>query len=88
VSAIFLCETSIPDFVNQTSNNYSKSDLCLQFYFLDFIFMLCVNCQKTLFYHLFLPIFHKLDVALKGLAEFDPEDDDVFILDDNEQEKN
>jgi hypothetical protein len=49
--------------------------------------MLCVNCQKTLFYHLFLPIFHRLDVALKGLAEFDPEDDDVFILDDNEQEK-
>jgi hypothetical protein len=37
--------------------------------------------------HPFLPFFHRLDMALKGLAEFDPEDDDVVILDDDEQEK-
>jgi hypothetical protein len=36
--------------------------------------------------HPFLPFFHRLDAALKGLAEFDPEDDDVVILDDAEQE--
>jgi len=37
--------------------------------------------------HPFLPFFHRLESALKGLADFDPEDDDVVILDNVEQEK-
>jgi hypothetical protein len=37
--------------------------------------------------HPFLPFFHRLDAALKGLAEFDPEDDDVIMMDDDEIEE-
>ena len=37
--------------------------------------------------HPFLPFFHRLESVLKGLAEFDPEDDDVIIIDDNDAEQ-
>mmetsp|Transcript_31201 Transcript_31201/g.46137 ORF Transcript_31201/g.46137 Transcript_31201/m.46137 type:complete len:760 (-) Transcript_31201:643-2922(-) len=37
--------------------------------------------------HPYLPFFHRLESALKGLADFDPEDDDVLIIDDSEVEK-
>ena len=30
--------------------------------------------------HPYLPFFHRLEAAIKGLAEFDPEDDEVVIL--------
>jgi len=37
--------------------------------------------------HPFLPFFHRLDAALKHLSEFDPEDDDVILVDDDEIEE-
>ena len=36
--------------------------------------------------HPYLPFFHRLESALKGLSEFDPEDDDVICLDDSDNE--
>jgi len=33
--------------------------------------------------HPYLPFFHRLESCLKGLSEFDPEDDDVICLDDD-----
>lgn len=36
--------------------------------------------------HPYLPFFHRLESALKGLSEFDPEDDDVICLDDSDDE--
>lgn len=39
--------------------------------------------------HPYLPFFHRLEGVLKGLATFDPEDDDVVCLDDeSDEEKN
>mmetsp|Transcript_9076 Transcript_9076/g.22218 ORF Transcript_9076/g.22218 Transcript_9076/m.22218 type:complete len:878 (-) Transcript_9076:269-2902(-) len=38
--------------------------------------------------HPYLPFFHRLECALRGMANFDPEDDDVIcIIDDDEVEK-
>ena len=37
--------------------------------------------------HPYLPFFHRLESALKGLSEFDPEDDDVICLDDTDDEE-
>ncbi len=53
VSAIFILHSLFPSFLNlknQTSNSYLKFDFCLQFSFLYFIFVLCLNCQKTGFH--------------------------------------
>jgi len=36
--------------------------------------------------HPYLPFFHRLESALKGMSEFDPEDDDVICLDDTDDE--
>lgn len=36
--------------------------------------------------HPYLPFFHRLENVLKGLSEFDPEDDDVICLDDSKDE--
>ena len=35
--------------------------------------------------HPFLPFFHRLESALKGMSNFDPEDDDVICLDDDDE---
>lgn len=37
--------------------------------------------------HPYLPFFHRLECALKGLSEFDPEDDDVICIDDSDDEE-
>ena len=37
--------------------------------------------------HPYLPFFHRLESALKGLSEFDPEDDEVICLDDSDDEE-
>jgi len=37
--------------------------------------------------HPFLPFFHRLEAALKGIAQFDPDDDDVICLDDSSDEE-
>eukprot|EP00551_Chaetoceros_affinis_P007321 CAMPEP_0203676458 /NCGR_PEP_ID=MMETSP0090-20130426/24598_1 /ASSEMBLY_ACC=CAM_ASM_001088 /TAXON_ID=426623 /ORGANISM="Chaetoceros affinis, Strain CCMP159" /LENGTH=708 /DNA_ID=CAMNT_0050543009 /DNA_START=74 /DNA_END=2197 /DNA_ORIENTATION=- len=36
--------------------------------------------------HPYLPFFHRLECALKGLSEFDPEDDDVICIDDSDSD--
>mmetsp|Transcript_4527 Transcript_4527/g.11455 ORF Transcript_4527/g.11455 Transcript_4527/m.11455 type:complete len:908 (-) Transcript_4527:2200-4923(-) len=36
--------------------------------------------------HPFLPFFHRLEAALRGLSNFDPEDDDVICLDSDDDE--
>lgn len=36
--------------------------------------------------HPYLPFFHRLECALKGLSEFDPEEDGVICIDDSESE--
>ena len=35
--------------------------------------------------HPYLPFFHRLESALKGMANFDPEDDDVICIDDDDE---
>jgi len=35
--------------------------------------------------HPYLPFFHRLEAALKGMAGFDPEDDDVILVEDDEE---
>jgi hypothetical protein len=35
--------------------------------------------------HPFLPFFHRLEAALRGLSNFDPEDDDVICIDDDDE---
>ena len=35
--------------------------------------------------HPYLPFFHRLDSALRGMANFDPEDDDVICIDDDDE---
>ncbi len=37
--------------------------------------------------HPYLPFFHRLESALKGLSEFDPEDDEVICLDDSDDDE-
>lgn len=37
--------------------------------------------------HPYLPFFHRLECALKGLSEFDPEEDNVICIDDSEDEE-
>jgi len=37
--------------------------------------------------HPYLPFFHRLESALSGLSNFDPEDDDVIIIDDENEIK-
>ena len=36
--------------------------------------------------HPYLPFFHRLECALKGLSEFDPEEDDVICIDDSDDD--
>jgi hypothetical protein len=36
--------------------------------------------------HPYLPFFHRLESALRGMSDFDPEDDDVICIDDDEVE--
>jgi len=44
--------------------------------------------QETSSAHPYLPFFHRLESALRGLSNFDPEDDDVIcIVDDDEVEE-
>ena len=38
--------------------------------------------------HPYLPFFHRLEGALRGLVNFDPEDDDVICLDDSDDDEN
>lgn len=35
--------------------------------------------------HPFLPFFHRLEAALRGISNFDPEDDDVICIDDDDE---
>lgn len=35
--------------------------------------------------HPYLPFFHRLEAALKGVSNFDPEDDDVICIDDDDE---
>jgi len=35
--------------------------------------------------HPYLPFFHRLESALKGMSNFDPEDDDVICIDDDDE---
>lgn len=35
--------------------------------------------------HPYLPFFHRLESALKGMGNFDPEDDDVICIDDDDE---
>jgi hypothetical protein len=35
--------------------------------------------------HPYLPFYHRLESALKGMAHFDPEDDDVICIDDEDE---
>lgn len=35
--------------------------------------------------HPYLPFFHRLEAALKGMSNFDPEDDDVICIDDDDE---
>lgn len=35
--------------------------------------------------HPYLPFFHRLESALKGMGQFDPEDDDVICIDDDDE---
>ena len=35
--------------------------------------------------HPFLPFFHRLESALRGISNFDPEDDDVICIDDDDE---
>ena len=35
--------------------------------------------------HPYLPFYHRLESALKGMASFDPEDDDVICIDDEDE---
>jgi hypothetical protein len=35
--------------------------------------------------HPYLPFYHRLESALKGMANFDPEDDDVICIDDEDE---
>ncbi|KAL3919302.1 MAG: hypothetical protein SGILL_003822 [Bacillariaceae sp.] len=35
--------------------------------------------------HPFLPFFHRLESALRGMSNFDPEDDDVICIDDEDE---
>ncbi len=37
--------------------------------------------------HPYLPFFHRVESAVKGLSEFDPEDDEVICLDDSDDEE-
>jgi hypothetical protein len=37
--------------------------------------------------HPYLPFFHRLESALRGMSTFDPEDDDVICIDDDEVEE-
>jgi hypothetical protein len=37
--------------------------------------------------HPYLPFFHRLECALKGLSEFDPEEDNVICIDDSDDEE-
>jgi hypothetical protein len=37
--------------------------------------------------HPYLPFFHRLESALKGLSEFDPEKEDIICLDDSDEEE-
>ena len=48
------------------SNSYLESNFCLQFCFLYFFFILCFNCQKTLF--LPLIIFHMQQFTIRAVA--------------------
>ncbi|CAJ1952169.1 unnamed protein product [Cylindrotheca closterium] len=35
--------------------------------------------------HPYLPFFHRLESALRGMSDFDPEDDDVICIDDDDE---
>lgn len=35
--------------------------------------------------HPYLPFFHRLEAALRGMSNFDPEDDDVICIDDDDE---
>jgi hypothetical protein len=44
-----------------------------------------VAYQKISTAHPYLPFFHRLESALKNMATFDPEDDDVICIDDDDE---